>query len=123
MKEVWKPIEGYEDYYEVSNTGRVRGKTRTVNYIDGRVKVFETKEITPTPNTDGYMSLKLCRGNTYKTVRVHRLVAQAFIPNPKPKPYRHPVTGEMCVPEPSDVIKFVPGIAFFPSTEPDYADL
>jgi DNA-binding protein HU-beta len=41
----------------------------------------------------------------------------------KPKPYRHPVTGEMCVPEPSDVIKFVPGVAFFPSTEPDYADL
>ena len=49
MKEVWKPIEGYEDYYEVSNTGRVRGKTRTVNYIDGRVKVFEAKEITPIP--------------------------------------------------------------------------
>lgn len=86
MKEVWKPIEGYEDYYEVSNTGRVRGKTRTVNYIDGRVKVFEAKEITPTPNTDGYMSLKLCRGNTYKTVRVHRLVAQAFIPNPNNYP-------------------------------------
>ena len=41
----------------------------------------------------------------------------------KPKPYRHPATGEMCVPEPSDVIKFVPGVAFFPSTEPDYADL
>ena len=55
MKEVWKPIEGYEDYYEVSNTGRVRGKTRTVNYIDGRVKVFEAKEITPIPNTDGYV--------------------------------------------------------------------
>ena len=86
MKEVWKPIEGYEDYYEVSNTGRVRGKTRTVNYIDGRVKVFEAKEITPIPNTDGYMSLKLCRGNTYKTVRVHRLVAQAFIPNPNNYP-------------------------------------
>lgn len=40
----------------------------------------------------------------------------------KPKPYRHPVTGEMCIPEPSDVIKFVPGVAFFPSTEPDYTD-
>ena len=45
------------------------------------------------------------------------------LPRRKPKPYRHPVTGEMCVPEPSDVIKFVPGVAFFPSTEPDYADL
>lgn len=41
----------------------------------------------------------------------------------KPRAYRHPVTGEMCVPDPSDVIKFVPGVAFFPSTEPDYTDL
>lgn len=41
----------------------------------------------------------------------------------KPRAYRHPKTGEMCLPEPSDCIKFVPGVAFFPSTEPDYADL
>lgn len=51
-----------------------------------------------------------------------RWVTHDILPT-KPKPYRHPVTGEMCVPEPSDVIKFVPGVAFFPSTEPDYADL
>lgn len=41
----------------------------------------------------------------------------------KPKPYRHPATGELCVSEPSEVIKFTPGVAFFPATEPDYTDL
>ena len=86
MKEIWKPVEGYEDYYEVSNTGKVRGKTRVVNFRDGRVREFGAKEIVLIPNTDGYMSLKLCRGNTYKTARVHRLVAQAFIPNPNNYP-------------------------------------
>lgn len=40
MKEIWKPVEGYEDYYEVSNTGKVRGKTRAVNFRDGRVREF-----------------------------------------------------------------------------------
>lgn len=41
----------------------------------------------------------------------------------KPRAYRHPATGEMCMPEPSDSIKFAPGVAFFPSAEPDYTDL
>lgn len=66
--EIWKPIKGYEEYYEVSNYGNVRNK-RT-NYI---MKKRYTK--------DGYVKATLTVNYKSKDYRVHRLVAQAFIPN------------------------------------------
>lgn len=69
MEEVWKPIKGFEDKYEVSNFGRVRNKT--------------TNHIYKMTNQYGdYFSIILYDGVKKKTTRVHRLVAEAFIPNP-----------------------------------------
>ena len=68
MCEVFKPIEGYEDLYEVSNEGRVRNKTT------GRIlKPFSAK---------GYLKVNLCKDGISKFKSIHRLVANAFIPNP-----------------------------------------
>lgn len=87
-KEVWKAVEGYEGRYEVSNFGRVKSLERKVlvrrkngHYIN----TVPEKILKPTLSvgvTGGYPTVKLMMNNKGKTVKVHRLVAQAFIPNP-----------------------------------------
>lgn len=74
MEEIWKDIEGYEGLYQVSNTGKVR----SLNY--GRTG--KVKELVPTPTRNGYLQVTLCENGEKKPFRVHRLVAQAFLPNP-----------------------------------------
>ena len=70
MTEIWKEIEGTDGRYAVSSTGKVR------NNKTGRILIAS-------PNKKGYLRLRLGRGKDY---RVHRLVAEAFIPNPDNKP-------------------------------------
>ena len=78
IEEIWRPIEGYEGLYEVSNTGIVRSLDRydsNNHFLKGRIlKLCADK--------DGYLNVGLCLGNKEKKYKVHRLVAQAFIPNP-----------------------------------------
>ena len=73
MKEVWLPVIGYEDLYEVSNKGRVR---------NSRKKILKQQP-------DGYklLYLKVClyKDGKMKNKRVHRLVAKAHLQNPKNK--------------------------------------
>lgn len=72
-KEIWKDIEGYEGLYQVSNLGRVR----SLNYNQtGKVKVLKLY------NKRGYLEVALSKNGGKKFCLVHRLVAQAFIPNP-----------------------------------------
>ena len=81
--EIWKDIDGYDGVYQVSNMGRVRSKNRKVyNYIKpGRI-------LKPALNhPGGYLTIGLSNGNKkQKHAYVHRLVAQAFIPNPNNLP-------------------------------------
>ena len=75
--EEWRPVEGYE-YYEVSNLGRVR------SWINNKWKRRNTPKILPLHRlTKGYLGVSLSSApNVSKTIKVHRLVAKAFIPNP-----------------------------------------
>lgn len=73
MKEIWKDAPGYEKLYMVSNLGRIRSI-----YKDIILKLSIT--------TTGYNRCVLYINKFPKTVKVHRLVAQAFIPNPENKP-------------------------------------
>lgn len=70
--EVWRPIKDYS-YYEVSSKGNVR------NVKTKRVLKYGT-------NSDGYYQLNLYKNGKSKTIKVHRLVAEAFIDNPDNKP-------------------------------------
>lgn len=73
MNEEWLPIKGYEGLYEVSSLGRVK----SLNYRkSGACKIF-----TGSHDKDGYLRTAL-RNPFRKDVRIHRLVAEAFIPNP-----------------------------------------
>ena len=83
--EIWKEIEGYEGLYEVSNTGKVRSLDR---YTTGnRNRLLKGKELRQRKNELNYCFVNLCKDGVPKNTRVHRLVAQAFIPNPEDKPY------------------------------------
>lgn len=72
--EEWLPVVGLEEYYKVSSLGRVFSS-------------ISSKILDPKPNPNGYIEVKLRikfgKGLSFK---VHRLVAQAFIPNPENKP-------------------------------------
>lgn len=85
MSEVWKPIEGYEGIYEVSSLGRVRSLERTLIDNKGRRHPVPSRILKP-KNDRGYCKVFLCDLNKRKECFVHRLVAQAFLPNPNNYP-------------------------------------
>lgn len=77
MKEIWKDIKGYEGAYQVSNSGKVRSFLKSSTAHDGLPHVLKPS------STRGYLSVSLfSKESGRKTFLVHRLVAQAFIPNP-----------------------------------------
>lgn len=86
MEEIWKDIEGYEGYYQVSNLGKVRSIDRYVKHSLGHVRLAKGKQLSVSNHGD-YDTVVLYReGYKPKGFNVHRLVAVAFIPNPENKP-------------------------------------
>lgn len=73
--EVWKPIKDYEGLYEVSNYGRIRSLKRKAPHI-----------LKQCDNGYGYLMVTLSKNGKQMTIKVHRLVAEAFIPNPENLP-------------------------------------
>lgn len=73
MKEIWRTIKNWENY-EVSNLGRVNSNNFNSNH--------KTPKILKQTLNNGYFTVKLCDSGKTKIVKVHRLVAEAFIPNP-----------------------------------------
>ena len=92
--EIWKPVKGYEGLYEVSNLGRVRSFDKYVSCTRNGVEMdilHKGKILKPVKRQHGYLGVMLygkgghaTRG--FKTFSVHRLVAEAFIPNPNGLP-------------------------------------
>ncbi len=75
MEEIWKNVNGYPGYF-VSNTGKVRSTRNHRDII-----------LTPRVGIFGYHFVNLYDENRkMKSVKIHRLVANAFIPNPNNLP-------------------------------------
>ncbi|WP_063601257.1 NUMOD4 domain-containing protein [Clostridium coskatii] len=81
FKEIWKDIAGYEGYYQVSNSGKIRSVNRIIIYSDGRIFRYNGRDLKTTLNK-GYVNVKLSKHSKVETFKVHRLVAEAFISNP-----------------------------------------
>lgn len=73
MKEIWKPILGYENLYSISNFGNV-------------FSIQSKRNIKQTKNSKGYLIVGLCKNKKRKSCLIHRLVAEAFIDNPNKLP-------------------------------------
>ena len=82
MEEEWRPVKGYEGLYEVSNMGRVK------SLYYGKERIMRTPD-----NSTGYRNVELAR-QTPKRKLVHRLVAEAFIPNPMNLPVVNHLDGD-----------------------------
>lgn len=83
--EIWKDIEGYEGLYQISNLGRVKSLKRICQSAVGGRTVPEIVR-KPRYNKDGYMYVNLHKDGVRKSKKIHRMVAEAFIPNPENKP-------------------------------------
>lgn len=81
-EEIWKPVKGYEELYEVSNKGRVKRLERDIICKNGVKRHIKERILKSHKNSQGYLTVNLCD----KQVLVHCLVAEAFIPNPENKP-------------------------------------
>ena len=67
-KEIWKDVVGYKGSYKISSYGNV-------------FSCHINRNLTPALDKDGYPMVNLCLSGKYKSVRIHRLVAAAFLPN------------------------------------------
>ncbi|TYS91926.1 NUMOD4 domain-containing protein [Rossellomorea aquimaris] len=78
---VWKPVGGYEGFYEVSSSGDIRGVERVTTH--GRRIKSKLRKLYI--GNHGYKFTMLNKDGKQKSLTVHRLVANAFIPNPENK--------------------------------------
>ena len=91
MVEVWKDVPGYEGYYAVSNLGRVKSLERTIqndgNLGQNKLSKYSERIMKPGKRKKGYLGINLTRNCKTRAFLVHRLVAEAFIPNPQNLPF------------------------------------
>lgn len=88
--EEWQDVEGYEGLYQVSNMGRVKSLVREYKSNNGKGTEYigrtKMRILKAGFNGDGYLQVALCRNSECKYVKVHKLVAKAFVPNVENKP-------------------------------------
>lgn len=82
MIELWKDIKGYEGYYKISSFGRVKSVSRkSINNHIVKEKILKNRKA-----RNGYLRTNLSKDGVLESAPIHRLVAEAFIPNPLNKP-------------------------------------
>ena len=90
--EEWRPVVGWENFYSVSNLGRVKREVRAVthsNQVESFSMTYPEKVLKANPDSRGYPQVTLNAkhfGRKRRVARVHRLVAEAFLGNPEGKP-------------------------------------
>ena len=85
--EIFKDITGYEGIYQISNLGNVKSFVR--NKLNGKI----LKQVNNKANNLGHLQVGLTKNYNRKFFYVHRLIAQAFIPNPNNHPFINHING------------------------------
>lgn len=92
---IWKPIPGYEEFYEISTDGRVRSFDRLVDrsHVNMGSYILPGKEMKLRSDKDGYILVDLNNGDSKTTLKVHRLVLETFSSNPRNLPQVDHING------------------------------
>jgi hypothetical protein len=92
--QIWKPIDGYLGFYEVSDRGMVRSVNRAVSVLNGKTRKITGRTIAPKRHSQGYRFVALSKGGAINNRYIHRLVAAAFISNPMRLPLVNHLSGD-----------------------------
>lgn len=84
QNEIWKDITGYEGLYQVSNFGRVKSIERVSIQKNGKNRFVKERILKPQPDTK-YIVFGLSKDGKSNKNYLHRIIANAFIPNPENK--------------------------------------
>ena len=90
----WRKVPGYESYLEVNELGDVRSVERYVNHKNGSVMRVRPKILTQHPDPKGYWKVTTSFDCRRVTLKVHRLVAMAFLQNHENKPQVDHIDGD-----------------------------
>lgn len=82
INEIWKDVVGYEGYYKVSNKGNVYSVERK----DSMGRKWGGRTLKPIYDNYGYLVVSLHKNGKQKVKKIHRLITEAFIPNPNNYP-------------------------------------
>ncbi|MDD6530572.1 MAG: NUMOD4 domain-containing protein [Prevotella copri] len=80
---MWKPVPGYEEYYECSDNGNIRSLDRYVIQSNGMKRLHKGRELKATLNKNGYLLVPFSVGKKRVQKYVHRLVAETYLGNIK----------------------------------------
>lgn len=97
MKEIWKDILRYEGKYQISNFGKVKSlaRYRYGTGISAKERFYNERIMAYSKGGRGYFQVKLTNNiKISKTFTIHRMVAQAFVPNPFNKPQVNHIDGD-----------------------------
>lgn len=96
MEEIFKDIQGYEGLYQVSNYGNVKALKKEQKMPTGGIYYRKEKILSSNITYNGYLNVRLFKEGSKgkgKGFGIHRLVAKAFIPNPKNLPQVNHIDG------------------------------
>lgn len=94
MIEEWKDIKGFDAEYLISNTGRLIYPEQYVKDKRGVIQHFREHELYPITKRCGYKETTLRKEGKKINVKIHKLVALYFVPNPENKPYVDHIDGD-----------------------------
>lgn len=94
LDEEWRDVVGWEGYYKVSNMGGFMSVEHTVTNKGKKTPyTIKGRIIIPSPDKGGYLKFGLARNGKHSMRNIHRLVAEAFIPNPDNLPQVNHING------------------------------
>lgn len=92
--ENYKNVKDYIGLYQINSNGTVKGLKRMIELKNGKNRVIEERILKPRIDSYGYITVRLSKNGKTKTCFIHRLIAEAFIPNPNNLPQINHISGD-----------------------------
>jgi len=92
-KEIWKPIQGFEQHYQISSFGNIKSIDRVVIHSNGFKRIYHGKILNNVVATTGYLKITMSKKGVPKSKYIHVLVGLHFIPNKTKKPCINHING------------------------------